>query len=426
MSRTLIRGGRVLDPASGVDGALDVLVVDGRVAEVGEALELEDARVVDASGLVVAPAFIDLHAHLCEPGWEHRETIATGARSAAAGGFGAVCAMPTTDPLVDDPAGVGFVVAEGRRAGGAKVYPVAAVSVRGEGEALTEFGEVVNAGAVALADAGKTVVSSALLRLALEYAQTFDVPVLSHAEDVHLSKGGVMHEGVMSTRMGLPGNPGVAEAIGIARDLAVAEMTGGRLHVQRVTTGAGVDLIRAAKSRGVRVTAEATPHHLLLNHADVDPFRTDRKVDPPLRPTADVEALQRGLADGTIDAVATDHSPRHYDEKEAAFGDAPSGVVGFETAFAVLNTRLVASGTLDLSTLIHRMSTGPAKVLGVSGGRIEVGTPADIVLLDPAMSWTVDASAFLSKSRNTAFDGWSLEGRPVHTLVDGVDVWRVG
>ncbi len=420
----LIRGGRVVDPISGVDEVLDVSLANGVIAEVGKDLDSAGAEVVDASTLVVAPAFIDLHAHLCEPGGEHRETIASGARSAAAGGFAAVCAMPTTDPVTDDPASVGFVAAAGRRAGAARVYPVSNVSVGGEGKALVEFGEVLNAGAVALSDGGRSIRSTALLRLAIEYAQTFDVPIMTHGEDADLAGAGVMHEGVVSTRLGLPGNPGVAETIGIARNVALAEMTGGRVHFQRVTTARGVDLIRQAKARGVRVTAEVTPHHLVLTHEDVEGFRTDRKVDPPLRTRADMEGLREGLADGTIDAVATDHAPRHYDEKEAAFADAPSGVVGFETAFAVLHTRLVLEGAINLVTLIERLSAGPARVLGIEGGRLSAGAPADVVLIDPNEEWTVDPATRLSKSRNTAFGGWTLRGRTVGTYVDGRCVWQ--
>ena len=421
----LLRGGRVIDPASGTDQVLDVALGDGVVTAVGVGLDDGGAQVVDASGLVVAPAFIDLHTHLCEPGGEHRETIATGARAAAAGGFGAVCAMPITDPVTDDPASVGFVAAEGRRAGAARVYPISAVSVRAEGEALVEFGEVINAGAVALSDGGRAIRSTALLRLALEYALTFDVPILAHAEDSDLADGGVMHEGVVSTRLGLRGIPAVAETIGIARDLALAEMTGGRIHIQRLTTAGGVELVRQAKLRGVRVTAEVTPHHLTLSHEDVDGFRTDRKVDPPLRTRADIEALRRGVADGTIDAVATDHSPRHYDEKEAAFGDAPSGVVGLETAFPVLHTELVLTGQLDLSALIDRLSHGPARALGIEGGRLSEGAPADVVLIDPDAKWEVNPGELASKSRNTAFGGWELTGRAVATYVSGLPVWSL-
>ena len=291
----------------------------------GAGLDAGGAEVVDGTGLVVTPGFVDPHVHLCEPGFEHRETIRTGARAAAAGGYTAVCCMPDTDPVVDDPASVGFVVAEGRRAVGARVHPAAAASVGREGKQLTEFGEVVDAGAVAVSDAGRSIGSSTLMRLALQYARSFEIPVLAHCEDADLARGGVMHEGVVSTRLGLRGKPAVAEAIGVARDLALAEETGGRLHVQRVSTGAAVRLIRRARERDVRVTAEVTPHHLLLTHEVLAHYGSEYKVDPPLRTRADVEALRDALADGTIDCVATDHAPRHYDEKEQAFDDAPFG-----------------------------------------------------------------------------------------------------
>ncbi len=426
MSGVLIRGGRVIDPAAGVDLEGDVLVEGGRIGAVGVGLGVEGAgAVIDAAGLVVAPGFVDPHAHLCEPGWEHRETIRSGGRAAVAGGYTAVCSMPDTDPVVDDPASVGFVVAEGRRAGGARVFPVAAVSVGRKGKQLTEFGEVVDAGAVAVTDAGRTVKSSTLMRLALEYAQSFGIPVLAHCEDAGLARGGVMHEGVVSTRLGLRGRPAVAEEIGVARDLALAEATGGRLHIQRVSTAAAADLIRRARGRGVRVTAEATPHHLLLTHALLSAYGTQYKVNPPLRTEADVQALQAALADGTIDCVATDHAPRHYDEKEQAFDDAPFGAVGLETAFAVLHTRLVRTGVLALPGLLERMSTGPARALGLSGGTLEPGRSADLVLIDPAMEWTLDASAFLSRSRNTPFGDEEVKGRVVRTLVGGETVWSV-
>ena len=426
MSRLLIRGGRVIDPGAGTDLEGDVLVEGGRIGAVGAGLGEEGAEaVIDAAGLVVAPGFVDPHAHLCEPGWEHRETIRSGVRAAVAGGYTAVCSMPDTDPVVDDPASVGFVVAEGRLAGGARVFPAAALSAGRKGEQLTEFGEVVDAGAMAVTDAGRTVKSSILMRLALEYARSFDIPVLAHCEDAGLARGGVMHEGVVSTRLGLRGRPAVAEEIGVARDLALAEATGGRLHIQRVSTGAAARLIRRARERGVRVTAEATPHHLLLTHELLAAYGTQYKVKPPLRTEADVQALQAALADGTIDCVATDHAPRHYDEKEQAFDEAPFGVVGLETAFAVLHTRLVAGGVLTLPELLERMSTGPARALGLPGGTLEPGRPADLVLIDPGVEWTLDASAFLSKSRNTPFGGEEVAGQVVRTLVGGETVWSV-
>jgi len=422
----LIRGGRVIDPATGTDLEGDVLVEKGRIGAVGEGLDAGRADVVDAARLVVAPGFVDPHAHLCEPGWEHRETIRTGSRAAVAGGYTTVCGMPDTDPVVDDPASVGFIVAEGRRAGGARVYPAAAVSAGCKGKQLTEFGEVVDAGAVAVTDAGRAVESSILMRLALQYAQSFDIPVLAHCEDAELARGGVMHEGVVSTRLGLRGKPAVAEEIGAARDLALAEATGGRLHIQRVSTGAAVNLIRRAKARGVRVTAEATPHHLLLTHDVLANYGTEYKVDPPLRTGSDVETLREALSDGTIDCVATGHAPRHYDEKEQAFDDAPFGVVGLETAFAVLHTRLVLEGGLTLPTLLERMSAGPARALGVEGGTLAPGRAADLVLIDPDAEWTIESAHFVSKARNTPFDGEKVVGRVVRTLVGGETVWKLG
>lgn len=427
MKAVLVRGGQVLDPAADGDARqADVLVSDGRIRAVGTDLEADGADVLDAADLIVAPGFVDLHAHLCEPGWEHRETIRTGALAAAAGGYTAVCAMPDTDPVVDDPASVGFIVAAGRRARGARVYPVAAVSAGCKGERLTEFGEVVDAGAVAVCDAGVPVASSGLMRLALQYARSFDVPVLSHCEDRDLARNGVMHEGVMSTRLGLRGKPAVAEEIGVARDLALARATGGRLHVQRVSTGAAAELIRAAKAADVQVTSEATPHHLLLSHELLADYGTEYKVDPPLRTARDVELLVAALADGTIDCIATDHAPRHYDEKEQAFGDAPHGVVGLETAFSILHTRLVRENRLSLKTLLNRMSTGPARALGLPGGSLAPGQPADIVLIDPGLEWTVAAGSFRSRGRNTPFEGARLVGRVVRTLAGGETVWSLG
>ena len=423
MTRLLIRGGRVIDPGEGVDLQCDVLVDEGRIVAVGPGLAPESAEILDARGLVVCPGFVDMHAHLCEPGGEHRETIATGALAAAAGGYTAVVAMPDTDPVVDDPASVGFVVAAGRRATGARVFPAAAVSVGRRGEHLTEIGEVADAGAVAVTDAGGAVRSSKLMRLALEYAQAFGIPILAHPEDAGLASGGVMHEGVVSTRLGLRGKPAVAEEIGAARDLALAGMTGGRLHLQRVSTAAAAELIRRARGQGVGVTAEVTAHHLLLSHEVVADYGTEYKVDPPLRTSADVEGLRAALADGTIDCIATDHAPCHYDEKEQAFDDAPFGAVGFETTFAVLHTRLVATGILELATLIERMSTGPARTLGLPGGTLKPGKPADLVLLDPEARWKIDPAAFLSKCRNTPFAGEEVAGRVVRTLVGGRTVW---
>ncbi|HSJ14371.1 MAG TPA: dihydroorotase [Longimicrobiales bacterium] len=421
----LLRGGRLLDPAAGRDERADVLLVRGRVAAIGPELAgPEEADSRDVTGLVVCPGFIDLHVHLREPGHEHKETIATGARAAAAGGFTAVCAMPNTDPPIDDPASVGFVRAEGLRARGARVYPVGCISVGQKGERLTEIGEMVAAGAVAITDDGRPVESAGLMRLALEYARSFEIPVADHCEDRTLSRGGSMNEGVISSRLGLTGIPNAAEDVMIARDLMLAELTGGRLHLQHVSTRFGVELIRRARSRGIRVSAEATPHHMTLTDAAVDGYRTEAKVNPPLRAQEDVEAVIAGFLDGTLDVLATDHAPHHYDEKEQAFEDAPFGLVGLETAFALLHTELVASGRMDLATLIERMSAAPARAWALPGGTLAADTPADVTVLDLEESWTVDPTRFLSKSRNTPFSGRRLAGRPVLTIVGGEVVWE--
>lgn len=422
----LLRGGRVIDPGCGLDEVLDVLLADGVVARIGRDLEApEGADVRDAGGLVVAPGLIDVHVHLREPGGEHKETIATGARAAAAGGFTAVCAMPNTDPPVDDPAAVGFVRAAGARAGGARVYPTGAVSIGQAGERLAEIGEMVAAGAVAITDDGRPVSDAGLMRLALEYSRTFGIPVASHCEEKALSRGGSMNEGIVSTRLGLTGIPNAAEDVMIARDLILAELTGGRLHVQHVSTARGVAMIREARARGVAVTAEATPHHLTLTDEAVDGYDTNAKMNPPLRTAADVEAVRAGFADGTLDVLATDHAPHHYDEKEQAFDDAPFGIVGLETAFGLCMTELVEKGVLTLPELIRRMSTNPARAFGLPGGTLAEGTIADVSVLDPSAAWTVDPARFYSKSRNTPFAGRKLRGRAALTIVGGVVVYDV-
>jgi dihydroorotase len=379
----------------------------------------EGIRVVDCGGLVVTPGLIDVHVHLREPGEEHEETIATGAAAAAAGGFTAVCAMPNTDPPIDDPAAVGFVAAQGRRARGARVYPVGCISLRREGKRLALIGEMVDAGAVAITDDGNPVMDSGLMRTALEYAMAFGIPVADHPEDLGLSQNGHMNEGLVSTRLGLPGKPNVAEDIHIVRDVLLAELTGGHIHLQHVSTRFGVESIRQAKARGVRVTAEATPHHLVLTHEAVNGYRTDAKMNPPLRAPEDVEAVRQGLADGTLDTVATDHAPHHYDEKEAAFTEAPNGIVGLETALAVMLTCVVGDGVIDLSTLIERMSCGPARAFNLPGGTLAEGSPADVTIFDPEEKWVVDPATFRSKSRNTPFAGRQLVGRPKMTMVGG-------
>jgi len=421
----LLRGGRVIDPSQQLDERLDLLLVDGRVAQAGLALAVPDiAQVLDVAGMVVAPGFVDLHVHLREPGDEHKETIASGARAAVAGGFTSICAMPNTRPPIDDPAAVGFVRAEGERAGFAHVYPVGAVSVGLEGKEMTEIGELVAAGAVAVSDDGRPVWDSGLLRRTMSYINAFDIPYFSHSEDPGLSAGGVMNDGPVSTALGLRGIPNAAEDAAIARDCIIAELTGGQLHILHVATRGAVEIIQAAKTRGVRVTAEVTPHHLTLTDEAVRGYRTEAKMNPPLRSAADVSAVRDALVEGVIDCIATDHAPHHYEDKDREFDDAPFGIVGLETALGVCVKELVVGGRLDLPELISRLACRPAQIAGLPGGKLAEGSPADVVVFDPEERWICRPEEFLSLSRNTPFAGEQLVGRVVMTMVDGRPVFN--
>ena len=421
----VIRGGRVIDPSLEIDTEADVLVLDGKVAEVGKNLELPDgSEFIDASGLVVAPGLIDVHVHFREPGMEEAETIASGARAAVAGGFTGVCAMPNTDPVTDNQAAVGFVVKQGTAARAARVYPMAAITLEQKGQRLSEFGELVAAGAVAVSDDGRPVVSSHMMRTALEYARSFEIPVVDHCEDSELASGGAMHEGLVSNRLGLKGIPAAAEEIIVARDALLAELTGGHVHICHVSTSGSVEIIRQAKKRGANITAEVTPHHFTLTDVACEGYDTNAKMNPPLRKSEDVASVIEGLKDGTVDLIATDHAPYHYEAKEREFDDAPFGVVGLETALGIGIMQLVDTKALSLSALIYRMSTMPARAFRLPGGSLVPGGAADVVLFDPQRRWEVDPSAFLSQSRNSPFAGWELSGKVVRTLVGGRTVFE--
>jgi dihydroorotase len=427
MRPILISGGRVIDPSRGTDAVSDVYVADGKVQAVGRDLgRPDDALVLQAAGKIVAPGLIDLHVHLREPGQEELETVATGAMAAAAGGFSAVCAMPNTDPVTDNQAAVGFIVSQAQRAGKARVYPIGAISLGQKGQQLAEFGELVGAGAVAVSDDGKPVVSSHMMRTALEYARTFAIPVADHCEDPTLSAGGAMHEGLVSTRLGLKGIPAAAEEIMVARDILFAELTGGHIHLCHMSTRGSVELIRRAKEKGLRVTAEACPHHFTLTHEACEGYNTNAKMNPPLREAEDREAIRQGLRDGTIDVICTDHAPHHYDAKEREFDDAPNGIIGLETALGLAVTELVDTGLLDLPGLINRMSVMPAKIFNLMGGTLAPGAAAEVVVFDAAERWIVRPEEFYSKSRNTPFSGRELRGRARATIVRGHLVYQRG
>jgi len=422
----LIRGGRIVDPSQKMDQRGDVLVRDGKIEAVVDRIGvMEGIEQIDVGGHIVAPGLIDLHVHLREPGGEHKETIETGVTAAACGGFTAVCAMPNTDPVVDDPSGIRFVLAQAEKAGRSRVYPLGAISKRQEGEKLAAIGEMVEAGAVGITDDGNPVMDGGLMRRAMEYAKAFDIPVADHPEDLSLSKNGSMNEGLLSTRLGLTGKPNVSEDIHIIRDILLAELIGSRIHLQHVSTAYGVEMVRQAKERGVRVTAEATPHHLVLTDDSVDGYNTNAKMNPPLRTEQDREAVEKGFRDGTLCVYATDHAPHHYDEKERAFEDAPDGIVGLETSLGIALTYLVDKGSVDFSTLIDRMSCTPAKAFNLPGGSLKKGCVADITIIDPDMAWVVDSGKFQSKSQNTPFEGLELKGKATKTIVAGKIVWEV-
>lgn len=419
----LLRRGRVIDPASRLDGTADVLILEGRIADVRPEIELgrdlmASVREIDARGLWVTPGWVDMHVHLREPGEEYKETIASGTRAAAAGGYVAVACMPNTQPVNDCAAVTEFIRKRAREEGYCHVFPVGAISRGLKGEELSEFGELREAGAVAVTDDGRPVMSSLMMRRALEYARIFDLPVISHAEDLGLSSGGLVHEGRVASMLGLRGIPAAAEVVMIQRDIALAELTGGRLHIAHVSAAGSVHAIREARGRGIPVTAETAPHYFTLTNELLTGFDPVFKVNPPLRCAEDVEAIKHGLADGTLEVIATDHAPHSVLEKDTEFEYAANGMIGLESALPLV-LELVRDGVLTPLQAVEKVSSNPARILGLPLGGLARGEPANLTVLDPDASYVLDARTFQSKSRNCPFDGRAVQGQVVLTLVDG-------
>jgi dihydroorotase len=421
--KKLLKGGRVIDPANGIDGVHDVLIDGDRIARVGRDLPANGATVVEIpSGLVVCPGFIDMHVHLREPGQEHKETVATGTASAVAGGFTAVACMPNTVPVNDNANVTSLILAKAAEAGQARVYPIGAVSKGSKGELLADIAELKDAGCVAITDDGHPVATALLLRRALEYAAMFGMPVIEHCEDQSLKGDGVAHEGFHAASLGLRGIPGAAEALGAERGILLSELTGSAFHVAHMSARVSLRAVRKGKENGVRVTCEVAPHHFTLTDealAAPIPYDTNTKMNPPLRETADRDAMLAGIADGTVDVIATDHAPHHYDEKNVEFDRAPFGIVGLETAVSLSLDRLVHAGLIRLPRLVELMSSNPARILRVPGGTLGEGAPADITIIAPDLRVRVKASSMRSRSKNTPFDGWELRGGVAATIVGG-------
>ncbi|GJL53929.1 MAG: dihydroorotase [Nitrospirales bacterium] len=423
----LISGGTVIDPGRH-HGLSDVLIRDGKIHAIGKNLtdsehHTPDLTVIHAKGLVVAPGFVDLHAHLREPGFEYKETIETGTASAAAGGFTSVCCMPNTQPVNDNQTVTEFILSKARQAGKARVFPIGAITKGSEGTELAEIGELHASGCVAISDDGRPVMNSQVMRRAMEYARGFDLPVVDHCECLHLTDGGCMNEGFVSTELGMPGIPNASEDVMVARNIALAELTGARLHLAHVSTAGSVHLTRQAKAKGLPVTAEVCPHHFSLTDEATRAFNANAKMNPPLRTASDVEALKAGLADGTIDCIATDHAPHAAQEKQMEFDKAPFGILGFETALP-LTMALVNEGVLTLEQAIEKLTSAPAKAFSLKKGTLKIGCDADVVLIDPSHAWTVDPEKFHSKSQNTPFTGWNVNGKVIKTIVGGTVVFE--
>lgn len=420
----VITGGRVIDPETKTDRIADVFIRDGIIKRVEKARgKVQAKEIIDAKGKIVVPGLIDMHTHLREPGREDEETIYTGSCAAVAGGFTSICCMPNTQPPIDNQETVKFVYQKAKEAK-CKIYCIGCITKGQKGEELTEINDLVQAGVVGISDDGKPVSNSQVLRNALEYSRMFDLPVISHSEDLNLSANGVMHEGFVSTNLGMCGIPPIAEEIIVARDIALAEFTQARMHIAHVSTEGSVELIREARKRGVKITCEATPHHFTLTDETIRTFDTNAKVNPPLRTKRDVEAIRRGLKDGTIDCIATDHAPHSIEEKEVEFDFAPPGLVGLETALGLVITELINKKVLSWTQAIAKLTVNPARILNLKGGRIKRNSPADITIIDPKTSWVVDPSKFQSKSKNSPFGGRKLQGKVYYTIVDGKVVFE--
>ena len=422
--KILVQGGRIIDPADNRDGIFDLLIEEGRISSIEPKISsTQGSRLINGSGMIVTPGLIDLHTHLREPGQEYKETIETGVAAAAAGGFTTICCMPNTVPVNDNVSVTELILDRARAIGSVHVLPVGAITKGSKGEELAEIGDLATGGCVAISDDGRPVMNGGIMRRAMEYAKIFDLPVIDHCEDLNLSGEGVMYEGRVSTLLGLRGIPAAAEEVMVARDIALAELTGGRLHIAHISTRGAVREVREAKRRGVKVTAETCPHYFTLTEERVMGFDTHAKMKPPLASREDLEEIRRGLADGTIDAIATDHAPHAPHEKELEFDRAPFGIIGLETALS-LSLLLVEEGVLTLPSLIRKFTVGPAGVLKRDIGRLSVGSPADITLIDPSAEWTVDASSFRSKSKNSPFIGWKMKGKVAATFVGGKEIFR--
>ena len=425
MASLLIKNGRVIDPASGHDGPSDVLIEDGRIAALRQHLDRADVPVFDATGLVLAPGFIDMHVHLREPGIEHSETIETGALAAAAGGFTSICCMPNTLPVNDNATVTSYIIERARNGAVVNVFPIGAITKNSAGEELAAIGSMKNAGVVAISDDGRPVMNARVMRRAMQMALSFDLPVIDHCEDLNLSAGGDMHEGAQSTRLALRGIPSSSEDVMVARDILLAESTGARFHVAHISSRHSVDMVRFAKKIGLQVTCEATPHHFALTDADITAaYDSSYKMKPPLRSDCDVSAVIEGIVSGTVDAIATDHAPHPGSEKMQEFEKCPFGIIGLETALGLSLEKLYHSGKITLMRLVELFTTGPARVLGLNRGTLAAGAPGDVTLFDTELAWTYDVNRSYSKSKNSPFHGRDFRGGPVATIVSGVVVWH--